>query len=118
MILVQFPFPDLSRTKLRPAVVLADDLATTFTDHGTPAAFEGVLLTDVLAEIDLSTGEKYHSTAAAYYLLVEAKDGYRAPRSDEAGWPAAHREGRSISLGGARGEKRRKVGPAGDGADG
>jgi hypothetical protein len=48
------------------------------TDHGTPVTFEGVLLTDVLAKVDLPTGEKYHSTAAAYYLLVEAKDGYRA----------------------------------------
>ncbi|MGB7759830.1 MAG: molybdopterin-dependent oxidoreductase [Bryobacteraceae bacterium] len=48
------------------------------TDHGTPATFEGVLLTDVLAKVDLPTGEKFHSTAASYYLLVEAKDGYRA----------------------------------------
>jgi len=48
------------------------------TDHGTPASFEGVLLTDVLAKVDLPTGEKFHSTAASYYLLVEAKDGYRA----------------------------------------
>jgi hypothetical protein len=48
------------------------------TDHGTPATFDGVLLTDVLAEVDLPTGEKFHSTAASYYLLVEAKDGYRA----------------------------------------
>lgn len=48
------------------------------TDHGTPATFEGVLLTDVLAEVALPTGEKFHSTASSYYLLVEAKDGYRA----------------------------------------
>jgi hypothetical protein len=48
------------------------------TDHGTPATFEGVLLTDVLAKVDLPTGEKFHSTAASYYMLVEAKDGYRA----------------------------------------
>jgi hypothetical protein len=48
------------------------------TDHGTPATFEGVLLTDVLAEVDLPLGEKFHKTAAAYYLTVEAKDGYRA----------------------------------------
>jgi hypothetical protein len=47
-------------------------------DHGTPATFGGVLLTDVLAQVDLPTGEKFHSTAASYYLLVEAKDGYRA----------------------------------------
>ena len=48
------------------------------TDHGNPATFEGALLTDVLAKVDLPTGEKFHSTAASYYLLVEAKDGYRA----------------------------------------
>jgi DMSO/TMAO reductase YedYZ molybdopterin-dependent catalytic subunit len=48
------------------------------TDHGTPATFEGVLLRDVLAEVDLPLGEKFHSTAASYYLTVEAKDGYRA----------------------------------------
>ena len=48
------------------------------TDHGTPATFEGVLLTDVLAKVDLPLGEKFHSTGASYYLTVEAKDGYRA----------------------------------------
>jgi hypothetical protein len=48
------------------------------TDHGTPATFEDVLLTDVLAEVDLPLGEKFHNTAASYYLTVEAKDGYKA----------------------------------------
>jgi hypothetical protein len=48
------------------------------TDHGTPVTFEGVLLTDVLAKVSLPTGEKFHNTAASYYLTVEAKDGYRA----------------------------------------
>lgn len=48
------------------------------TDHGTPATFEGVLLSDVLAKVDTPTGEKFHSTAASYCLLVGAKDGYRA----------------------------------------
>jgi hypothetical protein len=47
-------------------------------DHGTPATFEGVLLTDVLAEVDLPLGEKFHNTEASYYLTAEAKDGYRA----------------------------------------
>ena len=47
-------------------------------DHGAPATFEGVLLSDVLANIDLPTGEKFHATAASYYLLVEASDGYKA----------------------------------------
>ena len=48
------------------------------TDHETPATFEGVLLADVLAKVALPAGEKFHSIAASYYLLVEAKDGYRA----------------------------------------
>ena len=48
------------------------------TDHGTPATFEGVLLTDVLAKVDLPVGEKFHSTGASYCMVVEAKDGYRA----------------------------------------
>jgi len=48
------------------------------TDHGTPATFEGVLLTDVLAEVDLPLGEKFHNTTASYYLTAEGKDGYRA----------------------------------------
>lgn len=47
-------------------------------DHGKTATFKGVLLTDVLGKVDLPTGEKFHKTAASYYLLVEAKDGYRA----------------------------------------
>jgi len=48
------------------------------TDHGTAATFEGVLLTDVLAKVDRPLGEKFHSTGASYYMLVEARDGYRA----------------------------------------
>jgi len=48
------------------------------TDHGAPATFEGVLLTDVLAKVDLPAGERFHKTGASYYLVVEGKDGYRA----------------------------------------
>jgi hypothetical protein len=48
------------------------------TDHGMAVTFEGVLLTDVLAKVDLPLGEKFHSTGASYYLVAEAKDGYRA----------------------------------------
>jgi len=47
-------------------------------DHGTPATFDGVLLTDVLAKVDLPMGEKFHNTGASYYVVVEAQDGYRA----------------------------------------
>jgi hypothetical protein len=48
------------------------------TDNGTAVSFEGVLLADALAKVDLPLGEKFHSTAASYYLVVQAKDGYRA----------------------------------------
>lgn len=87
------------------------------TDHGTPASIEGVLLTDVLAKVDLPTGEKFHSTAASYFLMVEAKDGYRAVfawaeldstfigqscvRGDEARRETAVGEKRAVSVGGA-----------------
>jgi hypothetical protein len=48
------------------------------TDHGTPVTFEGILLTDVLSKVTLPAGEKFHSTAASYYMVVAARDGYRA----------------------------------------
>ena len=47
-------------------------------DHVTPAKFEGVALSDVFAKVALPSGEKYHKSATSYYLLVQAKDGYRA----------------------------------------
>ena len=47
-------------------------------DHVTPATFEGVALNDILAKVTLPAGEKYHKSATSYYLLVEAKDGYKA----------------------------------------
>jgi DMSO/TMAO reductase YedYZ molybdopterin-dependent catalytic subunit len=74
-------------------------------DHGTPATFEGVLLTDVLAKVDLPAGEKFHSTAAAYYLVVEAADGYRAVFAwaeldstfmDKPVYLATHRDGKPL----------------------
>jgi len=46
-------------------------------DHGAPVVFEGVRLADVLAKVDLPLGDKFHSTAASYYLLAEARDSYR-----------------------------------------
>jgi hypothetical protein len=47
-------------------------------DHGAPATFEGVLLSDVLAEVDSPSGEKLRGKLMSQYLLVEAADGYRA----------------------------------------
>jgi hypothetical protein len=47
-------------------------------DHGASVTFQGVLLRDALAKVDLPTGEKFHSTAASYYVVVEGQDGYRA----------------------------------------
>jgi DMSO/TMAO reductase YedYZ molybdopterin-dependent catalytic subunit len=48
------------------------------TDHGASVTFQGVLLRDALANVGLPSGEKFHSTAASYYVVVEGKDGYRA----------------------------------------
>jgi hypothetical protein len=48
------------------------------TDHDKPVTFQGVLLTDVLAKVELPLGEKFHSTAASYFVLAESHDGYRA----------------------------------------
>ena len=47
-------------------------------DHGTAVTFQGVLLTDLLAKVDTPSAEKYRGTAASYYVLVQAADGYRA----------------------------------------
>ena len=49
----------------------------TTADHGTTVTFQGVRLADVLTKVDLPLGDKYHSTAASYYVLAEGKDGYR-----------------------------------------
>ncbi len=75
-------------------------------DHGAPATFEGVLLADVLAKVAMPTGEKFHSTAASYYLLVEARDGYRAVYAwaeldsafmDKSVYVATKRDGKPLS---------------------
>ncbi len=47
-------------------------------DHGTSVTWGGVLLADVLAKVTTPAGEKFHHTAASYYLLAEGSDGYRA----------------------------------------
>jgi hypothetical protein len=47
-------------------------------EHGTPATFDGVLLSDVLAKVNVPTRDKLRGKALAQYLLVEAADGYRA----------------------------------------
>jgi hypothetical protein len=78
----------------------------TVTDHGTPVTFQGVLLTDVLAKVATPTGEKFHSTAASYYLVAEGRDGYRAvfawaeldsSFSDNAVYIVSERDGKPLS---------------------
>ena len=46
--------------------------------HGTSVTFDGVLLTEVLSNVALPTDEMFHNTAASYFLVVEATDGYKA----------------------------------------
>ena len=75
-------------------------------DHGTPVTFGGVLLTDVLAKVAAPTGEKFHSTAASYYLVAEGRDGDRAvfawaefdsSLSDKAVYIVTKRDGKPLS---------------------
>jgi hypothetical protein len=47
-------------------------------EHGTPATFDGVLLSDVLTKANAPARDKLRGKALAQYLLVEAADGYRA----------------------------------------
>ncbi len=67
-----------------PVSVTAEDLTKLphhtikASEHGTPATFDGVLLSDVLAKVNTPTRDKLRGKALAQYLLVEAADGYRA----------------------------------------
>ena len=99
-------------------------------DHGTPATFEGVLLRDVLSRVDVPSGDQFHNTAASYYLVVEAADGYRAvfawaeldpSFTDKAVYLVTHRDGKPLSSSDGpfhfdrTGRKaQRPMGPAGD----
>jgi Oxidoreductase molybdopterin binding domain len=59
-------------------LALLQQRTITAIDHGTLVTFQGVLLADVLGKVATPTGEKFHSTAASYYLVAEGRDGYRA----------------------------------------
>jgi hypothetical protein len=65
------PFVEVTLAKLPQQTVKTSD-------HGTPVEYQGVLLSDVLAQVDRPVGDKFHKTAAAYYLVADAADGYRA----------------------------------------
>ena len=76
------------------------------TDHATPATFEGVLLTDLLADVVLRLGEKVHGAEASCYMVAEARDGYRATFAwaeldptfmDKAVYVVTRRDGRPLS---------------------
>src|SRR3981081_534618 len=68
----------------KPVRITAEELTrlaqhpTKASEHGTPATFEGVILSDVLAKVGVPFGEKLRGKALSQYLLVEAADGYRA----------------------------------------
>ena len=65
------------------AVISSTELAAmpqrmvTATEHGTPVTFQGVPLKDLLSRLTLPSDEAFRRAAASYYLLVNAKDGYR-----------------------------------------
>jgi hypothetical protein len=68
--------PDFSFSAAELA--LLQQRTITATDRGKPVAFQGVLLADVLGKVATPTGERFHHTAASYYLVAEGRDGYRA----------------------------------------
>lgn len=65
-----------------PATVSAESLAklprhsVTLNDHGKQAAYEGVLLHDVLAANGVDFGKGLHGKQLASYVAVIGKDGY------------------------------------------
>ena len=67
-----------------PVSLTLDDLAklpqhtVDAQEHSNPVMFEGVLVMDILTKVGVPTGEKLGGKALSLYLLVEAKDGYRA----------------------------------------
>jgi len=76
------------------------------TDHGTAATFEGLPLATVLAKVELPLGDKFHSTAASYFVSIEAADGYRAVFAwpeldstfmDKAVWVVVKRDGKPLA---------------------
>lgn len=76
------------------------------TDHGTAASFDGVLLSDILAKVDMPSGEKMRGKLMSLYLLVEAADGYRvvfalpeldAAFTDRKVYLATRRDGKALS---------------------
>ena len=48
------------------------------TEHGTRITYEGVLLSDVLALVQTPTGDAFRQSAASFYVVVRAVDGYKA----------------------------------------
>lgn len=71
----------LNATKVKLSAAGLDKLPqqkVQFTDQDKPVTYEGVLLSDVLAKVDLPLGEAFHKTGASYYLQVDAADGYKA----------------------------------------
>ena len=86
-------------------LALLQQRTITAKDHGSPVTFQGVLLTDVLAKVATPAGEKFHATAASYYLVAEGRDGYRAvfawaeldpSLSDQAMYVVTKRDGKPL----------------------
>ncbi len=76
------------------------------TEHGTAASFDGVLLSDILAKVDMPSGEKMRGKLMSLYLLVEAADGYRvvfalpeldAAFTDRKVYLATRRDGKALT---------------------
>jgi len=50
----------------------------TISDHGVPVTFDGVLVTDLFARVRTPDGASFNPTVAAYYVMAEAEDRYKA----------------------------------------
>ena len=67
----------------KPVNITAEDLtkmahhSIKASDHGTPATFEGVLLSEILAKVNVPLGDKLKGKALSQFLVAEAADGYR-----------------------------------------
>ena len=71
--------PTGKRLAVTPQVLAGlDREQATMIDHGAPHTYEGVLLTELLRQVDAPTGARLHAAADRDYLVVTGADGFRA----------------------------------------
>ena len=70
--------PKGERRFTRTSLTALPRAEVSISDHGTPAKFEGVELHTVLELVGAPVGEHLRGNELANYVLIEARDGYRA----------------------------------------